>query len=65
MSGPGTRSPGPTAPPDPGLDTPDYKQRLRAIMDAMPPDQRRALMSPLRTEGPNVVFGELLSGTQE
>jgi hypothetical protein len=55
----------PTAPPDPGLDTPANRQRLRAIMDAMPPDQRRALMTRLRAEGPNVVFGELLGETQE
>ena len=55
----------PTAPPGPSLDTPENRQRLRAIMDAMPPDQRRVLMTRLRTEGPNAVFGELLSGTQE
>ncbi|MGE5286582.1 MAG: hypothetical protein ACM3ML_05135 [Micromonosporaceae bacterium] len=50
----------PTAPPDPSLDTPGNRQRLQAIMAKMPPDQRRALVTRLRTEGPNAVFRELL-----
>ena len=31
-------------------------------LQQLPPDQRSQLMSRLRTEGPNVVFRELLNG---
>jgi hypothetical protein len=52
----------PAAAPDPGLDTPENRDRIRALMQQLPPDQRSQLMSRLRTEGPNVVFRELLNG---
>ena len=46
--------------PDRDLDTPENRARIKVIMDAMPADQRRELMTRLRTEGPAVVFRELL-----
>jgi hypothetical protein len=39
-----------------------WQGRIRALMQQLPPDQRSQLMSRLRTEGPNVVFRELLNG---
>jgi hypothetical protein len=36
------------------------RARAKAIIDAMPPDQQRALIARLRTEGPDAVFAELL-----
>lgn len=48
------------AAPDPDLDTPENRARLQAMMRAMPADQRRQLIGRLRTEGPNVVYRELL-----
>jgi hypothetical protein len=48
--------------PDPGLDTPENRARIQAVMQQLPADQRRQLMGRLRTEGPNAVFRELLNG---
>lgn len=36
------------------------RARAKAIVDAMPPAQRMALIARLRTEGPDAVFAELL-----
>lgn len=46
--------------PDRDLDTPENRARIKAIMDAMPAEQRRELMTRMRAEGPAIVFRELL-----
>lgn len=51
----------PATAPDADLDTPQNRARIRALMQQLPPDQRSRLMNRLRTEGPNVVFRELLN----
>ena len=38
------------------------RQRAQAMMDAMTPDQRRATVARMRTEGPEAVIRDLLAG---
>jgi len=48
-------------PPRPSRELSDAERtRAKAIIDAMPPEQRRATIARLRTEGPDAVFAELL-----
>jgi hypothetical protein len=42
--------------------SPEDQQRARQLMQAMPEDQRRALMARMRSEGPEPVVRELLDG---
>ena len=42
--------------------SPEDRQRARQMIDAMPTDQRRALVARMRSEGPEPVIRELLRG---
>lgn len=50
----------PPSQPDSMKLSPEDEQRARQIVDAMPADQRRALIARLRSEGPERVMRELL-----